>query len=153
MSGSAGRSTAHARRLWGYCHAQIVWFGIKESQYLARCWSFKALLDGAQSMKDMAAEGRHGTIAGIFLKRLLCVGHNTITQCFIISALALGVQFKAVGHLNDSRRLLKYLSLYVPAEINSQAQAKCQMLQVIGKKNVGEHGIECAPYPLFLLCK
>ena len=50
MKERAGRSTAHARRLWGYRHVQTVWFGIKCSQYLARCWSFKALLDGAQSL-------------------------------------------------------------------------------------------------------
>ena len=50
MKERAGRSTAHAKRLWGYCHTQTVWFGVECSQYLARCWSFKALLDGAQSL-------------------------------------------------------------------------------------------------------
>ena len=29
MKERAGRRTAHARRLWGYCHAQTVWFGIE----------------------------------------------------------------------------------------------------------------------------
>lgn len=66
MKERAGRSTAHGKRLWGYCHAQTVWFGIKYRSILRNvgvsklCWMGRE----ASFLKDMAAEGRHGTIPG-----------------------------------------------------------------------------------------
>ena len=54
---------------------------------------------------------------------------------------------------SEEQQTAAEVPLYLPVGIDSQAQAKCQNLQVNKNSNAGDHRIiECTPYPLFLLC-
>ena len=68
-----------------------------------------------------------------------------ITQCFIISTLSIiEIKAQSVGHLNDSRPLLKYLST-CPRKLSHRPRAKCQILQMNGKRRPENMGLSAHP--------
>ena len=67
-----------------------------------------------------------------------------ILQCFIISTLTVEIKLRSVGHLNDSRPLLKYLST-CPRKPTHRPRAKCQILQINGKRRPENMGLSAHP--------